>query len=119
MSSEVYQKKIVLEHQSSIHLRPETFLLLVKQLRGKAKDVQTIEIDLDGMKVKGDLKVIVNNFPSKRFVGHSQSLDLLKRAAIAGFHALHIPENLQLDLEFKTVVKNKKTELLGAYLNLD
>lgn len=95
-----------------LQLRPETFLLLVKQLRRFEKEADIFEVDLDAMKVKGDLKVIRMTFPDKQFIARSTSLDLLKRAATAGWEFLRLPKDLPVDNEFNTLVKNRGTKLL-------
>lgn len=95
-----------------LKLNPPTFLLLVKQLRHFENEADTFEIDLDGMRVKGDLKVIKNTFKNKRFIGVSLSLPLLKAAATAGWEMLRVPSELELDAEFTSLVKNKGTVLL-------
>lgn len=97
-----------------IQLSPPTFLLLVKQLRHFEKDAEVFEINLDGMKVKGDLKVIKNTFKNKQFVGVSNSLALLKAAAIAGWEMLKVPESMEVDAEFTSLVKNRGTRLLDC-----
>lgn len=94
-----------------LQLHPETFLLLVKQLRYHREKFEIFEVDLDKMKVKGDLKVIKMNFPEKEFIGRSISLDLLKRAATAGWETLRLPQDLELDAEFTSLIKNRGTKL--------
>lgn len=95
-----------------LKLRAETFLLLVKQLRHYQNDADLFEVDLDRMKVKGDLKVIRLTFPDKEFIASSTSLDLLKRAAASGWEFLRVPSGLVMDNELKTLVKNRGTKLL-------
>lgn len=95
-----------------LKLNPETFLLLVKQLRHFEKTADIFEVDLDNMKVKGDLKVIRKSFPDKQFIAFSTSLDLLKRASSAGWEMLKMPSDLEVDNEFKTLVKNRGTQLI-------
>ena len=95
-----------------LKLNPETFLLLVKQLRHFEKTAEIFEVDLDNMKVKGDLKVIRKSFPDKTFIACSTSLDLLKRASTAGWEILKMPKDLEGDNEFKTLVKNRGTQLI-------
>ena len=94
------------------HLEPESFLLLVKQLRHFEKDADIFEINLDKMRVKGDLKVIKNSFKNKEFIGVSESLALLKAAATAGWESLRVPSALLLDPEFTSLVKNRGTKIL-------
>ncbi len=103
-----------MESKRVLHLQPETFLLLVKQLRHFEKDAEIFEINLDSMRVKGDLRVIKNTFPKKEFIGISKSLDLLKAAAIAGWETLRVPSDLLLDAEFTSLVKNRGTRLLAS-----
>ncbi len=98
--------------QSAFQLKPESFLLLVRQLKTIAKNEPVVEVDLDVMKVKGDLRVIRMAFPEKILIARSSSLDLLKRAATAGWPTLKFPKDLEMDVEFTSLVKNKGTELL-------
>ncbi len=92
-------------------LNPETFSLLVRQLRKFHDDADLFEVDLDNMKVKGDLRVIQNSF-DKPLIGCTSSLDMAKRAAKACLPFVKIPKELPLDDEFKTLIKNKGTTLL-------
>jgi len=94
-----------------LKLNPESFLLLVKQLRKFKDDADLFEVDLDNMKVKGDLKVIQNSF-DKPIIGCTSTLDMAKRAAKATLPYVKIPKDLELDDEFLTLVNNKGTELL-------
>ncbi len=94
-----------------LRLNPETFALLVRQLRKFHDDADLFEIDLDNMKVKGDLRVIQNSF-DKPLIGKTSSLDMAKRAAKACLPFVKIPKELTLDDEFTTLVKNKGTKLL-------
>lgn len=94
-----------------LELHPETFALLVKQLRHFHDDADLFEIYLDEMKVKGDLRVIQQSF-NKPIIGRTNSLDMAKRAAKASLPFVRIPKNLSLDDEFTTLVKNKGTTLL-------
>lgn len=103
-----------METKRTIHLEPESFLLLVKQLRHFEKDAEIFEINLDRMRVKGDLKVIKNSFKNKEFIGVSISLDLLKAAATAGWEFLRVPAELATDAEFTSLIKNKGTKLLSS-----
>jgi hypothetical protein len=103
---------LVMTEKRVLKLHPETFLFLVKQLRKHQEEADIFEIDLDVMKVKGDLKVVRMTFPGKQFIGCSTSLDLLKRAASAGWEFLRLPKDLIVDNEFKTLVKNRGTKLI-------
>ena len=94
-----------------LQLNPESFVLLVRQLRHFHDEADLFEIDLDNMRVKGDLRVIQMSF-DKPLIGRTSTLDMAKRAAKAGLPYVRIPKDLELDDEFKTLVKNKGTELL-------
>lgn len=94
-----------------IQLNPETFSLLVRQLRKFRKDGDIFEIDLDHMKIKGDLKVIQHSF-DKPLIGRTSTLDMAKRAAKADIPYVKIPKDLLLDDEFTTLIKNKGTEII-------
>lgn len=92
-------------------LHPETFALLVRQLRKFKDEADLFEIELDGMRVKGDLRVIQDSF-EKPLIGKTSNLDMAKRAAKAQLPFVKIPRGLELDDEFTTLVKNKGTHLL-------
>ncbi|MFA4815289.1 MAG: hypothetical protein WC924_04085 [Candidatus Gracilibacteria bacterium] len=100
-----------MDSQRILQLNPESFALLVKQLRHFHDDADLFEVDLDHMRVKGDLHVIQNSF-DKPIIGRTAMLDMAKRAAKAKLPFVRIPKNLALDAEFTTLVKNKGTTLL-------
>lgn len=97
--------------QRILELHPESFALLVKQLRHFRDEADLFEVYLDEMRVKGDLRVIQQSF-SKPIIGRTTQLDMAKRAAKACLPFVRIPKDLQLDDEFTTLVKNKGTTLL-------
>ncbi len=94
-----------------LQLTPQTFALLVKQLRHFYDEADMFEIDLDNMRVKGDLRVIQQSF-DKPLIGCTSTLDMAKRAAKATLPYVKIPKDLEVDEEFKTLVKNKGTTVL-------
>lgn len=100
-----------MKSQKILELHPETFGLLIKQLRYFHDEADCFEIDLDHMRVKGDLRVIQDSF-DKPLIGRTSTLDMAKRAAKAKLPYVKIPKTLKLDDEFKTLVKNKGTSLL-------
>lgn len=100
-----------MDSQRILQLNPESFVLLVKQLRHFHDDADMFEVDLDHMRVKGDLRVIQNSF-DKPIIGRTSTLDMAKRAAKATLPFVRIPKDLVLDDEFTTLVKNKGTTLL-------
>lgn len=100
-----------MDSQRILKLNPESFILLVKQLRHFHDDADLFEVDLDNMRVKGDLRVIQNSF-DKPIIGCTKTLDMAKRAAKATLPYVKIPKDLVQDDEFKTLVKNKGTTLL-------
>ncbi len=100
-----------MDSQRILKLSPESFVLLVKQLRHFHDDADLFEVDLDNMRVKGDLRVIQQSF-DKPIIGCTKTLDMAKRAAKATLPFVKIPKELELDDEFKTLVKNKGTTLL-------
>lgn len=100
-----------MDSQRILKLNPESFVLLVKQLRHFHDDADLFEVDLDHMRVKGDLRVIQQSF-DKPIIGCTSSLDMAKRAAKATLPYVKIPKDLELDDEFTTLVKNKGTTLL-------
>jgi 3-dehydroquinate dehydratase-1 len=103
----------------SKHVLPiqvESFAMLVKCLRADYKKADIFEVWIDKMRVKGDLKVICRTF-KKPFLGKSNSLDLLKRAATAGMKFVDVPLSLKVDQEFTTLVKNKGTRVIRSYHN--
>lgn len=100
-----------MDSQRILKLKPESFVLLVKQLRHFHDDADLFEVDLDNMRVKGDLRVIQQSF-DKPIIGCTKTLDMAKRAAKATLPFVRIPKDLVLDDEFITLVKNKGTKLL-------
>ncbi|MFA6023679.1 MAG: hypothetical protein WC777_00460 [Candidatus Gracilibacteria bacterium] len=100
-----------MDTQRILELNPESFVLLVRQLRRFHDDADLFEVDLDNMRVKGDLRVIQNSF-DKPIIGRTRTLDMAKRAAKASLPFVKIPKDLELDAEFTTLVKNKGTTLL-------
>ncbi|MBU0981110.1 type I 3-dehydroquinate dehydratase [Patescibacteria group bacterium] len=106
---------------NSLHvlpLQPESFVMLVNQLKNHKDQADIFEIWLDTMRVKGDLAVIQKHF-KKPMIAKSNSLDLLKRGAKAGFTYVDVPHNLEVDVEFQTLVKNKGTKIIRSYHNFD
>lgn len=104
---------------NSLHVLPiqsQSFVLLVKQMKLFVNKADIFEIWLDQMKVKGDLAVIQTYF-QKPMIAKSSNLDLLKKGAKSGFHYVDAPHDLRLDLEFKTLIKNKGTKLIKSYHN--
>ncbi len=100
----------MMKEKRVLFLQPETFALLVRQLRKLRNEADLFEIDLDHMKVKGDLRAIKDSF-DKQLIGKTASLDMAKRAAKAGLPYLRIPKDLPQDEDFKTLIKIKKTEI--------
>jgi hypothetical protein len=92
-------------------ITPPSFALLVRQLKKYSKDADGFEVDLDAMRVKGDLAVIKKAFP-KVLIAKATSLDLARRGAKAGWDYVHVPEDLETDLEFKTLTNNKGVQLI-------
>ena len=80
-----------MESQRIMQLNPESFILLVKQLRRFHDDADLFEVDLDHMRVKGDLRVIQNSF-DKPIIGRTRTLDMAKRAAKATLPFVKIPK---------------------------
>lgn len=99
-------------------LQPESFVELVKTIKAHYEDADIFEVWLDSMKVKGDLAVIQKHF-DKPILGKSDSLDMLKRASKAGLTYIDVPHDLQVDLEFENLVKNKGTKVIRSYHNFE
>lgn len=76
------------------------------------------EIWLDHMKVKGDLAIIQKYF-KKPIIGKSEDLDMLKRAIKAGLTYVDVPHNMELDLEFSSLKKNKGSKVIRSYHNYE
>lgn len=81
-------------------------MLLVRTLESRINEADYFEIDLDSMRIKGDLAVI-RKICKKPLIGRSSNLDFAKRAVKAGFYAVRIPEDLEVDSDFSTMLKNK------------
>lgn len=106
---------------NSLHVMPITspsFVLLVRQLKKHKNNADIFEIWLDKMRVKGDLAVIQSYF-KKPMIAKSENLDLLKKGVKAGFHYVDVPHNLETDLAFKTLVKNKVAKVIRSYHNYE
>ncbi len=92
-------------------IKTESFALLVKRLKRQLNDADIFEIDLDFMRVKGDLAVIQRYF-GKPMIAKSHTLDLLRRGVKAGMTYAEMPWDLETDLEFETLANNKGTKLI-------
>lgn len=92
-------------------IKTESFALLVRRLKRQINEADVFEIDLDHMRVKGDLAVIQKYF-EKPMIAQSTSLDLLKRGIKSGMHYAKCPWSLETDLEFQTMLKNKGAKLI-------
>lgn len=97
-------------------LKAESFVLLVNQLRLYFDQADLFEINLDLMKVKGDLAVIQDRY-KKPLIAKSNSLDLLRRGVTAGMYFVDLPHDLEESLEFKNLLKNKKPKVIRSYHN--
>jgi 3-dehydroquinate dehydratase-1 len=106
---------------TSLHvlpIQPESFVALVKTIKEHLDDADIFEIWLDKMKVKGDLAVVRKYF-NKPMIGRSANLDMLKRGVKAGLHYVDVPHNLHVDMEFRTLVKNKGVKVIRSYHNYE
>lgn len=99
-------------------LKAESFVLLVNQLRLYFDQADLFEINLDLMKVKGDLAVIQDRY-KKPLIAKSNSLDLLRRGVTAGMYFVDLPHDLEENLEFKNLLKNKKPKVIRSYHNFE
>lgn len=99
-------------------IKTETFGLLVRRLKRQLNDADVFEIDIDFMRVKGDLAVIQRYF-EKPMIAKSTSLDLLRRGVKAGMHYAEMPWNLETDLEFTTLVNNKGAKMIYICESID
>ena len=98
-------------------LDPPSFALLVKQIKNllpkvESGEIEAFEVNLDTMRVKGDLAVIYRYFNIPLIV-ISENPDLLRRGVKAGWPYVRIPQNMELTAEMKNLIKNKKTTILG------
>lgn len=107
-----------MKSQHVLPLRPPSFALLVKYLKNHIEECEVIEIDLDSMRVKGDLRVIQDYF-KKPMIAKSQDLDMLRKGVKAGMTYADVPHNMEMDLEFITLVKNKECQLIRSYHNFE
>ncbi len=85
-------------------------------LKKVATKAELFEIDIDSMRVKGDLTVIRNYF-GKPMIAKSTKLDLLKRGVKSGMQYVEVPYDLELDPEFLTLAKNKDCQIILSYIN--
>jgi hypothetical protein len=91
-------------------LNPPSFVLLVRQMRALKDEADIFEINIDTMRVKGDLAVIRKHF-GKPMIARSQSQDTLRRAVKSGFDYIRLPEGMELDLEMRNLMKNKGSKI--------
>jgi hypothetical protein len=96
---------------SVIKIEVPSFAMLVKRLKRIVNDADVFELNLDAMLIKGDLAVILHYF-GKPIIARSETLDLLRRGIKAGFPYAIVPKGMELNLEFTTLVNNKKAILL-------
>jgi hypothetical protein len=96
-----------------LKIEPPSFALLVKQLKRIIGDADVFDINLDSMIVKGDLGVIYKYF-GKPLIARSNSLELLRNAAKAGWPYILLPKDMTTDLEFTTLVKNKGCTVISS-----
>lgn len=96
-----------------LKLTTPSFVLLVRQLRKHFDEADAFEFDLDLMRVKGDLAVIRMQF-QKPLIARTTHLDLAKRAVKAGLYMVKIPADLEVDMDFQTMVKNKKVLIVTS-----
>ena len=103
-----------METKPRVQLKAVSFGLLVKQLKLRREEADEFEVDIDFMRVKGDLAVIATYFKEIRLIGRTTSLDLAKRVAKSSWYAVKVPAEFEEDLEFRNLLKNKgvKVELL-------
>lgn len=102
-----------METKPRVQIKAVSFGLLVKQLKLRLEEADEFEVDIDFMRVKGDLAVIASYFNKKKLIGRTTSLDLAKRVVKSGWYAVVIPKEFLENLEFKNLLKNKgvKVEL--------
>lgn len=93
--------------KARVHIKAISFAHLVKQLKLRAAEAEVFEVDIDFMRVKGDLAVIASYFKDKSLIGRTESLDLAKRVVKSQWHAVLVPEHFLEDLEFQNLLKNK------------
>lgn len=96
-----------------VQITAPSFAILVKRLRILKGSADAFEVDLDAMRVKGDLAVIYKHF-GVPLIARSQNLELLRSAAKAGWPYVRIPEGMELDDAFRTLVKNKEVTILSG-----
>lgn len=96
-----------MESKPRVQIKAVSFAQLVKQLKLRLDEADEFEVDIDFMKVKGDLAVIATYFKEKRLIGRTESLYLAKRVVKSSWYAVKIPKEFMEDMEFKNLVKNK------------
>ncbi|MFT7184131.1 MAG: hypothetical protein ACI9QC_000462 [Oceanicoccus sp.] len=101
----------VMETKPRVKIKAVSFGLLVKQLKLRGEEADVFEVDIDFMRVKGDLAVIATYFKEKKLVGVTHSLDLAKRVAKSSWYAIKVPAEFKEDMELRNLLKNKGVEL--------
>jgi len=96
-----------METKPRVQIKAISFAQLVKQLKLNLEKGDEFEVDIDYMRVKGDLAVIATYFKNKRLIGRCHKIELAKSVVKSKWHAVRIPEEFMEDLEFRNLVKNK------------
>ncbi len=97
----------MMSSKARVQIKALSFALLVKQLKLRREEAEYFEVDIDFMRVKGDLAVIATYFKDLRLIGKTHSLELAKNIVKSKWHAVKIPLEFMDDMEFKNLLKNK------------
>lgn len=100
-----------METKPRVQIKAISFAQLVKQLKLNLDKADEFEVDIDYMRVKGDLAVIATYFEGKRLIGRCTTLGLAKSVVKSKWYAVKIPMGFMEDLEFKNLVKNKGVDV--------
>lgn len=90
----------------------KNFALVVKVIKREYDNYEAFELNLDDMKVKGDLAVLQKYF-EKPLIGRTSDLAMAKKVVKSELAYVRIPAELELDLDFENLVKNKGVGVLN------
>jgi len=96
-----------MESKPRVQIKAVSFAQLVKQLKLRHDEADEFEVDIDFMKVKGDLAVIATYFKEKKLIGRCTTISLAKSVVKSNWYAVKIPMDFMENMEFRNLVKNK------------
>lgn len=92
-------------------VKARNFALVVKEIKTHFDEADAFALDLDNMKVKGDLAVLQRYF-EKPLIGRTADLDMARRAVKSNLAYVDVPVEFHQDLELQNLMNNKESEWL-------